>query len=234
MPPEPPRAFLPGYPKGIQAKVSPTKRARGLAGRRMPRVAQLAGPLPPPPPPPPLPLPSADMAAPLNDCAVTMAALDKLLRSDAMRYREQGLQSRMQPLLCGRDGGEGASRTLGVLAVERHATAEARQPPPTAPLQPAPAPAPPPAPAVINGRVLAGASRGSYAVTQRWSATCSPELASWGFSRSTPNTAPAFVPLPGTPAARRRSAAAEASPPAAEASALGLGFGRGALTLTLT
>ena len=42
-------------------------------------------------------------------------------------------------------GGEGASRTLGVLSVERHATAEARQPPPTAPLQPAPAPAPPPA-----------------------------------------------------------------------------------------
>ena len=113
MPPEPPRAFQPGYPKGIQAKVSPTKGAKGPAGRRMPRVAQLAGPLPPPPPPPPLPLPSADMAAPLNDCAVTMAALDKLLRSDALRYREQGLQSRMQPLLCGRDGGEGASRTLG-------------------------------------------------------------------------------------------------------------------------
>jgi hypothetical protein len=219
MPPAPPRAFQPGYPKGIQTKTLPTKSPKGPAGKRMPRVAQLAGPLPPPPPPPPLPLPSADMAAPLNDCAMTMAALDKLLRSDAMRYREQGLQSRMQPSLCGRDGGLGASRTLGVLSVERHATAEARQSPPTAPLQPAPAPAPPPAAALVNGRVLAGATRGAYMVTQRWSATCSTELASWGFGGTTPNPTPVFVPLPGTPAAQRRSAAAEAPPPAAEASA---------------
>eukprot|EP00964_Phaeocystis_antarctica_P059987 scaffold35727_cov43-Phaeocystis_antarctica.AAC.3 len=76
MPPAPPRAFQPGYPKGIQSKASPTKNPKGPPGKRMPRVAQLAGPLPPPPPPPPLPLPTADMAAPLNDCAVTMAALD--------------------------------------------------------------------------------------------------------------------------------------------------------------
>ena len=60
--------------------------------------------------------------------------------------------------------------------------------------------------------------RGAYMVTQRWSATCSPELASWGFGGATPNPTPAFVPLPGTPAAQRRLAAAEALQPAADAS----------------
>ena len=76
MAPAPPHVFQKGYPKGISSALLSNG---GPAGKRMPRVAQLVGPLPPPPPPPPMPLPHPEMATPLNDCAVTMAALDRLL-----------------------------------------------------------------------------------------------------------------------------------------------------------